>query len=241
MNQVLSFVPSSPPPPKRLFGTGRLRYNSGSMKLCFTVTVLAYLLGSIPFGLILTRVFLGMDVRQIGSGNIGATNVMRAGSKKLGLATLVLDAAKGYVAVKIALLLCHASFFGGAGDTPELMVAGLAALGAIVGHIFPVWLKFKGGKGVATGLGVFLALEPRAVGLALLVFIIVFLLFRYVSLASIVAAAVFPLMAALVLKRQVYPLMPFAAATSLLIIAKHHSNIRRLLGGTEHRLEAKKQ
>ncbi len=207
------------------------------------VAIIAYLLGSIPFGLILTRVFLGTDVRKIGSGNIGATNVMRTGSKKLGIATLILDAAKGYAAVFIAMRIAssaHSKMPGIASDpTPFYVSVGLAAVCAMLGHIFPVWLKFRGGKGVATGVGVFLALAPKAVLIALGVFAIIFALWRYVSLASIVATAAFPAVAYAFMAGADKKLMPFIIAAALLIIAKHHQNIRRLLSGTENRLELK--
>jgi acyl phosphate:glycerol-3-phosphate acyltransferase len=205
------------------------------------VAVIAYLLGSIPFGLILTRIFLGTDVRKIGSGNIGATNVMRTGSKKLGIATLILDAAKGSAAVLIAerFVSSHAMalYFGKVSG--YYVALGLAAVFAMIGHIFPVWLKFKGGKGVATGVGVFVALVPKALLIVLAVFAIVFALSRYVSLASIVATAAFPFVAYALMARQDRALMPFIITATILIIAKHHQNIRRLLAGTENRMEAK--
>lgn len=204
------------------------------------VAVIAYLLGSIPFGLILTRIFLGTDVRKIGSGNIGATNVMRTGSKKLGIATLILDAAKGYAAVLIGfwfLVLIRRVPINDPQSGWKL--AGLAAVFAMLGHIFPIWLGFKGGKGVATGVGVFLALVPKAILIVLLIFAIIFAAFRYVSLASIVATALFPVVTYLLMGRESAPLMPFIIAAALLIIAKHHQNIRRLLSGTENRLELK--
>jgi glycerol-3-phosphate acyltransferase PlsY len=206
------------------------------MKLYVIAATVAYLMGSIPFGFILARVFLGTDVRTIGSGNIGATNVMRTGSKGLGVATLLLDAAKGYVAVYIALAMCS----GTAADLSRYVVGGVAAVCAMLGHIFPVWLKFKGGKGVATGVGVFLALAPKAVAAVLIVFLLIVLVFRYVSLASIVATALFPI-AAVLLEGDGYVLLPFVIVAAILIIAKHHANIRRLLRGTEHRLELTKQ
>lgn len=206
------------------------------MAIYIIIVVLAYLLGSIPFGLILARVFLDTDVRQIGSGNIGATNVLRTGSKKLGIATLLLDAGKGFAAVSLAHVL--------AGSEPRAaaLLPALAAVSAMLGHIFPVWLKFKGGKGVATGVGVFLALVPKAVLIVLGVFVLIFAASRYVSLASIIATAAFPAVSYFYIRetRNVV-LMPFIVAASLLIIVKHHQNIRRLLSGTEHRLEFTKR
>jgi glycerol-3-phosphate acyltransferase PlsY len=197
------------------------------------VAVIAYLLGSIPFGLILTRIFLGTDVRMIGSGNIGATNVMRTGSKKLGIATLILDAAKGYTAVSFAFVL--ARHYGVNG----YVLASVAAMFAILGHVFPVWLRFKGGKGVATGVGVFLRLAPLPILAVLIIFAVVFAISRYVSLASIVATAAFPVIAWFTIGRHNPFMVPFMFAAAFLIIAKHHQNIRRLLSGTENHLELK--
>jgi acyl phosphate:glycerol-3-phosphate acyltransferase len=190
----------------------------------------AYLLGSIPFGLILTHVFLGTDIRQVGSGNIGATNVMRTGAKGLGVMTLILDAAKGSAAVLLTRHFTH-----------SLELASLAAICAILGHVFPVWLNFKGGKGVATGVGSFLALAPKIVLIVLVIFVGLVAVFRYVSLGSIVAAAAFPLIASLFLYHKEPLALPFMYGAAILIIAKHHSNIRRLLSGTEHRLEFNKR
>ncbi len=215
----------------------------GSMQIYVIVAVMAYLLGSIPFGLILARVFLGTDVRKIGSGNIGATNVMRTGSKGLGVATLILDAAKGYGAVAIAWVVAERTMGPGIAPDPQrfYVLIGLAAIFAILGHVFPIWLKFRGGKGVATGVGVFLALVPKAVLIVLGIFAVVFALFRYVSLASIIATAAFPAVAYALLGGADRYLIPFMCAASLLIIAKHHANIRRLLSGTESRLEFTKR
>lgn len=202
------------------------------------VAVIAYLLGSIPFGLILVKLFRGTDVRQIGSGNIGATNVLRTGSKKLGIATLVLDAAKGYAAVLLSIILAAAHFGRDVGSV--LLAAGIAAVFAMIGHIFPVWLRFKGGKGVATGVGVFLALVPKAVLIVLGVFAVIFAASKYVSLASIIATAAFPAVAyAFVRHDERLSLLPFIVAAAVLIIAKHHQNICRLMAGTENRLELK--
>ena len=186
----------------------------------------AYLLGSVPFGYLLYRVQQGGDVCSTGSGNIGATNVLRGAGTAAGVATLLLDAAKGYIAVALA------EFFSG--HSPGW--TSLAALAAICGHIYPVFLKFHGGKGVATGLGAFLALAPFAALWGVAVFAVVALVWRYVSLASITAVLAFPI-ALLVSGRESSPFI-FAASLlgALLIISRHSSNIHRLLKGTERRI-----
>jgi len=195
-----------------------------------TALSIAYLLGSIPFGYILVRTFRQQDIRETGSGNIGATNVLRSGGKGLGVATLLLDCGKGYAAVIIAHYLAVR-----AGLAHPFQLAALAAAVATFAHIFPIWLDFKGGKGVATGLGVFLALQPQVAVCGIVVFSVVLLLFRYVSLASIIAAGLFPIFSFLFYRPRMTPLV-FACLVfiPLLIIAKHHQNIRRLLNGTEH-------
>jgi len=190
----------------------------------------SYLLGSIPFGYLLVRAFRGQDVRQTGSGNIGATNVSRT-SKGLGALTLVLDALKGLAAVVITRM----TFPG------DKTLLGAAAFFAIAGHMFPVWLRFRGGKGVATGLGSFIALTPKTILVMFAIFLVIFLVFRYVSLASVVAVALFPLLAWIIEpERATSRVLPFIAAACLLIIAKHHENIRRLLDHTESRFQSRR-
>jgi glycerol-3-phosphate acyltransferase PlsY len=189
--------------------------------------VFSYLLGSIPFGYLLVRAFRGQDVRETGSGNIGATNVSRT-SPMLGGLTLLFDALKGLAAVVVTGRIFP--------DQPVLM--GVAALFAIVGHMFPVWLGFRGGKGVATGLGSFLVLVPKTILVMVGIFIMVFLVFRYVSLASIVAVALFPLLAWIIGPYDDAPqLLALMGAASFLILVKHHENVRRLLAGTEPRFQ----
>jgi acyl phosphate:glycerol-3-phosphate acyltransferase len=189
----------------------------------FLTPSFSYLLGSVPFGYILLRIFRGQDVRQTGSGNIGATNVARS-SPLLGILTLLLDALKGAAAVAVTRALFP----------DQMMLAAIAALFAILGHAFPVWLRFRGGKGVATGLGSFLMLAPKIVLIALGIFVVMVFAFRYVSLASIVTVALFPLLAWLLKEYGNTPVvLVFMAAASALIIAKHGGNIRRLLAGTE--------
>ncbi|MEC8198803.1 MAG: glycerol-3-phosphate 1-O-acyltransferase PlsY [Pseudomonadota bacterium] len=185
--------------------------------------LVAYLLGSIPFGLLLTK-FLGAgDIREIGSGNIGATNVLRTGRKGLAIATLLLDAAKGGVAVLIG------QSFG-----PDLAI--IAAWGAVLGHLFPVWLKFKGGKGGATALGVGIGLVPILALYAGLTWLAVAILLRYSSLATLLAIAAAPIYAWLLGYHQIAEaFVPIA----LLIWLKHHANIRRLLAGEESKIKLK--
>src|ERR1700688_2138129 len=185
----------------------------------FLITaVYSYLLGSIPFGYILVRAFRGQDVRQTGSGNIGATNVSRT-SPGLGALTLLFDLLKGLAAVAITRMLFPTN--------TSLLSA--AALFAIVGHMFPVWLRFRGGKGVATGLGSFVLLTPKTILVMVAIFVLIFLAFRYVSLASILTVALFPLLAwMLEPDRVTSQMLIFITVASILIIAKHHENIRRL-------------
>jgi glycerol-3-phosphate acyltransferase PlsY len=195
---------------------------------------IAYLLGSIPFGYLLVRIFHDQDIREKGSGNIGATNVARWGGKGLGIATLLLDVGKAYAGVVIAR---HIATAAGVPAVYDVEVA--AAVAAVVGHIFPVWLGFRGGKGVACALGVFLALTWPAGVATFLVFLAVFSLSRYVSLASIVAAATFPLFGFHFVQSRT-PVVIFGfILIPLLIIVKHHENIRRLLNGTESRFGSK--
>jgi glycerol-3-phosphate acyltransferase PlsY len=183
------------------------------------ILLIAYLLGSIPFGLILVRLTAGKDIRTIGSGNIGATNVFRT-SRLNGLLTYLLDAGKGYLAVLIA---------GWLGGSTGWQAA--AAFMAIVGHIFTVWLLFKGGKGVSTGCGAYLALSPAAVLTTLVVFVATLLLFRYMSVAAILATALFPVWA--LLYGEPSSVLLWGSCGALLIIVKHHQNIRRLISRTE--------
>ncbi len=214
-----------------------------------TIAFVAYLLGSIPFGYILVKLFLKQDIRQTGSGNIGATNVARSGAKGLAIATLVLDAAKGFLAVAVASGI--ATSFRNQPSANELawtawssqrlhneiyFPMALAALCAIIGHCFPVWLRFKGGKGVATAVGAFGVVSPLGTLISVLVFAVVVAVTRYVSLGSVLAAAIFPFTLPFVTPG--YPgwkMVALALTASAIIILKHHGNIRRLLNGTEHR------
>ena len=196
------------------------------------VVVLAYLLGSVPTGYLLVRFFRKQDIRTLGSGNIGATNVMRTGARGLGAATFLLDVVKGCSAVALGAVLAPYLMPG----SPVRNVEALAALCAVLGHMFPVWLGFKGGKGVATGFGVFLVAAPSAALAAIGVFILIFAISRFVSLGSILGAASFPVFAwFLVQGEKPAFFIGIQGAVALLIIVKHHENIRRLLSGTENR------
>jgi acyl phosphate:glycerol-3-phosphate acyltransferase len=199
------------------------------------IAALSYLLGSIPFGYLLVRIFRGEDVRQSGSGNIGATNVSRT-SPVLGGLTFLLDALKGTGAVALSYVVAERMV-----AIPTLEQLALGALFAVVGHVFPAWLKFRGGKGVATGLGAFLLIAPKAVLIAAGIFIAVVVIFRYVSLGSIVAVATFPFAAWIIGQFYLSPAgLALISLASLLILIKHRDNMRRLLAGTENRVGAKR-
>ncbi len=202
--------------------------------LWIAVLTLAYLIGSIPTGYLLVRMFRHEDIRSTGSGNIGATNVARSGAKGLGVATLVLDVLKGAIAVMIAQ---HFAFRAGFPNGYDL--AATAGLLAAIGHVLPVWLGFHGGKGVATALGVFLALTPLAALFSLIVFGLVFAVTRYVSLASIVAAVSIAFIAILTDRKHRLIVDLVYAAIPLLVIVKHHANISRLFARTEPKFGAK--
>ena len=199
---------------------------------------LAYLIGSIPFGYLLVRFFLHQDIRAVGSGNIGATNVARSGKKGLAILTLALDALKGYTAVYVALLIARQV-------RPEITfatstLAAYAAVVCVLANIFPVWLRFKGGKGIATALGVFLALVPAAALSSLALFIVVVAITRYVSLGSILAALSIPIFAFFFTHPRSVVLVPCVAIIAIVCIWRHSANIQRLVSGTESRLGQKK-
>jgi glycerol-3-phosphate acyltransferase PlsY len=193
----------------------------------------AYLLGSIPFGLLIVKALGGKDIRSAGSGNIGAANVARNAGWLAGILTLLFDAGKGYLAVWIA-----GHYTNGSG---RWMIA--AAVAAVVGHIFPVWLGFKGGKGVATSLGAFLPISASAVGAAGVLWVLIVLFWRYSSLGSIVAATSLPALVYLFYAPRHAPPTYMLAGTvvvSLLVVVKHQANIRRLIAGTESRLGSRR-
>jgi glycerol-3-phosphate acyltransferase PlsY len=194
--------------------------------LTLIALLIAYLLGSIPFGLLLAKLFGGADVRKAGSGNIGATNVARVAGPLPGILTLALDAGKGWLAVWLAGRVTH-------GEAAALVLAGFFAL---LGHCFPVWLRFRGGKGVATAAGIFGALCPAALLAALLLFVLVAWYWRFVSLGSLAAAAAIPLLVYLLWAPHYAPpniVTIGSMAIALLVIYQHRGNIARLARGEE--------
>ena len=218
----------------------------------FIAVLVGYLLGSIPFGYVVGK-WRGIDIRQHGSGNIGATNVFRTLGRKWGILVFALDVLKGVVAVRIAmdglathstfwfsLKLAHPSAAFGVHDVPIAQFLGiLAGLGCFLGHCFPIWLGFKGGKGVAVGAGILIGLTPWTALLGLAVWGIAFKISRYVSLASILAAISLPIIL-WVMERRLDAIFWFTLVISLLAIWRHRGNIQRLLAGTESRFEKKK-
>jgi glycerol-3-phosphate acyltransferase PlsY len=206
--------------------------------LTLSIIGIAYLLGSFPSGYLAGRLS-GVDVRQHGSGNIGATNVLRVLGKPWGFAVFFIDAFKGFAAVRVALLLVART--PGAGSYAEFF-AILAAAACVAGHSFPVWLRFKGGKGVATSAGAILGVMPIAAISILLVWVVVFLTTRYVSLASIVSAVALPIIVAILVRlnyTQGSVLFYFSVAMAALVVWRHRSNISRLRSGTEPRFARK--
>jgi len=202
------------------------------MSTLWLLPVAGYLLGSIPFGYVIVRLATGSDVRASGSGNIGATNVNRVAGAGAGAVTLLLDMGKGFLAVWLAARLT--------GDGISWMA--LSGLAAVAGHIFPVWLRFRGGKGVATAVGVFLPLCWMAVGAAALVWLIVVSISRYVSLGSVIAAAALPLCTYFLYAPGTGHAPPqsisiAAVLVAILVIFKHRANMERLIAGTENRMK----
>jgi glycerol-3-phosphate acyltransferase PlsY len=196
------------------------------MFLYIILIIASYFIGAIPTGVILAKAFAGRDIRQEGSGNIGATNVTRVLGKKVGALTLVGDLLKGFLPV-----------WAGATITGSLGVACLMGLAAFLGHLFPIYLKFKGGKGVATALGVFLYLSPIVILIEVIIFAFVVGIWKYVSLGSIIAAAAMPVLLLMIAFPK--PIVLLSIVFAILIIIKHHSNIQRLLSGTESKVGKK--
>jgi glycerol-3-phosphate acyltransferase PlsY len=187
------------------------------------VALASYLLGAIPFSFLIARAFGVRDVRRVGSGNVGATNVLRNAGKLAGALAFTLDALKGALAAVVTGLL-----FPG-----DALLPALAAVAAVVGHMYPVWLRFQGGKGVATGFGAFLPLAPWAALAAIVAFGSVAAATRFVSLGSVAGALTLPLVAAWL--GEAGPVSAAAAFTAALVLFRHRSNLRRILGGTERR------
>lgn len=191
------------------------------MKTELVLVFVAYLLGSLPTALVLVRSMTGEDVRRTGSGNVGATNALRAAGWKAGAAVTVIDVAKGALAVWLMRRI-----------NPESGWVAAAMLAVVIGHCYPVWLKFRGGKGVAAGFGAFLVIAPLSALAALGVWILVLVISRWVSLASMIASAVFPLALKLIDSPDMVTLISVSAA-AVLIILRHSSNIRKMLSGEE--------
>jgi glycerol-3-phosphate acyltransferase PlsY len=214
------------------------------MHVVFFSVLLGYLLGSIPFGLLVAR-GCGIDIRRHGSGNIGATNVLRTLGKKWGFLVFALDALKGVAAVLLAerflgMQVAASSEASNALALTPVQLGIISGLACVLGHNFPVWLKFKGGKGVATTAGVLIGLLPMAALMAFGAWLVVFYSTRYVSVASIVAAIVIPISVWLI-EQQVNTLFWFSVAVAVLGIWRHRSNIQRLMAGTESRFEKKQK
>jgi acyl phosphate:glycerol-3-phosphate acyltransferase len=204
---------------------------SASHALTYAIPVISYLLGSIPFGLLIVKLTAGRDIREVGSGNIGAANVARNAGRAAGILTLILDAAKGFAAVALASYITHAN----------ITWITIAAVCAIVGHVFPVWLKLRGGKGIATALGVFILISWHAIGLALVLWVVVVFFWNYASLGSVAAAAALPIFVYVLYQPGFAPpdIVTFGTAfISGLVLYKHLPNIQRLLAGEEPRIGA---
>jgi glycerol-3-phosphate acyltransferase PlsY len=202
--------------------------------------LISYVIGSIPFSYLVAHVFARKDIRQHGSGNVGATNVMRNAGKMAGILALLLDIAKGYAAVALARYTVSAATWPYRYDlgadvlhSPSFWI-GSAAVLAVLGHMYPVWLDFRGGKGVATAAGVFLALQPKALGAAIIIFLITLIVSRFVSLASMLAAASLPVFVRFLTDETIW--ITVAAVTiAVAVVVKHHANIARLARGEERR------
>lgn len=208
------------------------------MVLLSVLLVGSYLLGSIPFGYVAGRL-AGTDIRQAGSGNVGATNVVRILGKRYGYPVFALDVLKGFGAVKISMLLAPGR--PPQWNSPEIFGI-LAAIFSVLGHLYPPWLKFKGGKGVATSAGALLALTPLATLIGVAIWVIVFWMTRYVSLASVIAAIVLPLVILVISphdQNKVGPLVFSSACVAIIVVWRHRSNLSRLMRGTEPRFARK--
>src|SRR5574338_790331 len=208
------------------------------MVISAALLLASYLLGSVPFGYLAGRL-AGIDIRQTGSGNVGATNVVRVLGKRYGYPVFALDVLKGFGAVKISMLLAPGR--PPEWNSPEILGI-FAAICSVLGHLYPPWLKFKGGKGVATSAGALLALTPLATMIAVAIWVVVFWTTRYVSLASVVAAIVLPFVVILVRSHDPNkgrPLVYSSACVAAMVVWRHRSNLSRLMRGTEPRFTRK--
>jgi acyl phosphate:glycerol-3-phosphate acyltransferase len=192
-------------------------------------TAASYLLGAVPFGLLITRIFSGTDVRNVGSGNIGATNVMRAAGKGAAVLTLLADALKGFAPVCLAQAI-----------TGNSLVTALCGAAAVLGHNFPLYLDFKGGKGIATGFGVMLAISPVIGAVCLCVWLVAALIWKYSSLAGLLSFAAYPILVFFTIDRFNRPVSVLSVFLFTLIYIRHRENIKRLLSGTESKIGQKK-
>lgn len=190
----------------------------------------AYLIGSIPTAVWIGRLKYGVDIREHGSKNAGATNTFRVLGKKPGIIVLLIDILKGFVAVNLPLIFLNIDH----SSLVDLEI--IAAIGAVLGHVFPIYVGFKGGKGVATSLGIIVGIHPLAAGICLLVFLLIFIVFKYVSLGAIMASVVFPLLIHFYFKDSTLHLIIFSYILGLTVILAHHKNIKRLLKGEESKM-----
>lgn len=196
------------------------------------LVILAYLIGSIPTAVWVSKYFFNIDIRHYGSGNAGATNTFRVLGKKAGMFVFLVDCIKGFIAVDLAYFMVKYQFSNEA-LTNFQVILGIAA---VVGHIFPIWANFKGGKGIATLFGMILAIQPTVAGSLIVVFCIMLFLTRYVSLSSITASVAFPILIFFIFKEQEIMYRVFALVTALMVVLTHHKNIGRLLQGNESKI-----
>jgi acyl phosphate:glycerol-3-phosphate acyltransferase len=193
---------------------------------------LAYLIGSVSTAVVISKLVFGTDIREHGSGNAGATNSFRVLGKKAGAVVMIIDVLKGALAVKLALL--HSGYIPGTNPFISLQV-GLG-IAAVVGHIFPIWANFRGGKGIATLFGMILAIQPQAAGVLAIVFIFMLVATKYVSLSSISASIAFPILILFIYNEPEVSYRVFAVAAALLVVLTHHKNINRLIKGNENKV-----
>jgi acyl phosphate:glycerol-3-phosphate acyltransferase len=200
--------------------------------LAIILVILAYLMGSVSTAVVVSKLVFGTDIREHGSGNAGATNTFRVLGKKAGLVVMIVDLLKGFFAVKLALM--HTGYVPGTNEYVGLQVA--LGVAAVVGHIFPIWANFRGGKGIATLFGMILAIQPQVAGLLVIVFIVMLLSTKYVSLSSISASIAFPILILFIYNEPEVSYRVFAVAAALLVVLTHHKNINRLIKGNESKM-----